>query len=103
MPRKQDIIWNYFTRTPAGTGYKAKCLTCGIVMQGIPTRMKLHKESHDTEASTSAAPSPDIVEVTESGTPTSKRIRTMDDYTTTTKKQTKDNLDYLVSEHNGEH
>lgn len=46
MPRTKDIIWNNFERIKSGTatGYKAKCKACGILLQGIVDRMRVHAD-----------------------------------------------------------
>ena len=40
--RKEDNVWKYFEKTKHKTGFKAKCLTCGKVTQGIVARLKTH-------------------------------------------------------------
>lgn len=44
--RKRDPIWYYFIeeKTTSGKGVKAKCKACDLLMMGIVSRMKKHKE-----------------------------------------------------------
>lgn len=107
--RHKDPVWSLFERTQQGTGWKAKCKQCGLVMQGIPSRMKTHstaclqKHSEDIiviSESTSKDAGGVAVNIAHNSSPHHERPRRaapMDKFVVKTSKAEKETLDELVS------
>lgn len=114
--RKQDPVWNKFTREKVGTGFKAKCKKCDHIQQGLVERMKAHvrvcyaeaeEEEHDIieveigqAAACSSVPKPvkSSVSASPKATQPTKRQRTMDKYVVSTTPTEKKEFDKLVAE-----
>lgn len=105
MPgRKCADIWKSFERIAQGKGWKAKCKTCGHVLQGIIDRMKAH-------AATCTPPDNDVTIINADGATTAspstsptqprKRVRptsTLTPFVVKTSKSDKEGLDELLAE-----
>ena len=49
MPRKQDPVWQFFTRTATGKDFKTKRNRCAVVTQGHADRLTAHVEKCQAE------------------------------------------------------